>query len=202
MTARIGALLWIGSAVCYFVAEAVSAAALDTYRYATDLVSTLGDPARSPHAALMNAAFATQAIVFPVGAWLVVRAVRARRAVPFMSLVACNGVGNLLVAAVPSGSGSAWHGVGAAMALMGGNAAVLAGSSVLRSAVAAPAYRAVSIALGVFGLLCLVAVGFGLSPIGAWERGSVYVIYAWQVVTAVVVIRHVPSRKRGSGQPG
>lgn len=188
MTARVGAFLWIASAVCYFVAEAVAAAAFDTYGYATDYVSTLGDPQWSPRAALINGAFVLQALAFPVGGWLVLRAVRAAKVVPFMSLAVCNGVGNLLVAAVPSGSGSAWHGVGAAMALIGGNAAVLAGSSGLRSALAAPAYRVASIGLGVFGLLCLLAVVFELPPIGAWERGSVYPIYAWQAVTAVVLI--------------
>jgi hypothetical protein len=188
VTVRVGAPLWIASAVCYFVAEAVAAAVFDGYGYATDYVSTLGDPERSSHAAVMNAAFVAQGSAFPLGAWMVSRAAQAGRALPFLSLAVCNGVGNLLVAAVPSGTGSAWHGVGAALALIGGNAAVLAGSSALRSALAAPAYRRVSIALGVFGLLCLLAVAFKLSPIGAWERGSIYTIYAWQVITAVVLI--------------
>jgi hypothetical protein len=192
VTARVGALLWIGSAVCYFVAEAVAAAVLHTYGYATDYVSTLGDPEHSPYAALMNAAFVVQALAFPIGGWLVCRAAQARRVLPFISLAVCNGVGNLLVAAVHSGSGSAWHGIGAAMALIGGNAAVLAGSSVLRSRLAAPAYRPVSIALGVFGLLCLFAVAFKLAPVGGWERGSVYTIYAWQVITAVMLIARGP----------
>lgn len=192
VTARTGALLWIASAVCYFAAEAVAAAAFDGYGYATDYVSTLGDPQRSPHAAEMNAAFVVQGLAFPLGAWLVSRAAQAGLALPFLLLAVCNGVGNLLVAAVPSGTGSAWHGVGAAMALIGGNAAVLAGSSVLRSALAAPAYRVMSIALGVSGLLCLLAVAVELAPIGVWERGSVYAIYAWQVATAVTVLARGP----------
>jgi hypothetical protein len=202
VTARTGALLWIASAVCYFVAEAVAATAFDGYGYATDYVSTLGDPARSPHAAVMNAAFVVQGLAFPLGAWFVSRAAQAGRALPFLSLAVCNGVGNLLVAAVPSGTGSAWHGVGAAMALIGGNAAVLAGSSVLRSALAAPAYRVMSIALGVSGLLCLVAVAFKLAPIGAWERGSIYTIYAWQVMTGIVVIARGKWGSEASGRLG
>jgi hypothetical membrane protein len=188
VTARTGALLWIASAVCYFAAEAVAATAVDTYGYATNYVSDLGDPGRSPHAAVMNAAFVVQALAFPIGAWLVCRAGQTRRALPFLALAVCNGVGNLLVAAVHSGMGSAWHGVGAALALVGGNAAVLVGSSTLRPATATPAYRVMSVALGVLGLLCLVAVVFELAPIGAWERGSVYAIYAWQVATAVMVL--------------
>jgi hypothetical protein len=203
VTVRAGALLWIASAVCYFVAEAVAAAALGTYGYATDFVSTLGDPQRSPHAAVMNAAFVMQALAFPLGAWLGSRGTRTRRApsfttLLFVSLAVCNGVGNLLVAAVHSGSGSTVHGVGAALALIGGNAAVLAGSAVLRPALPAPAYRAVSIALGVLGLLCLLAVAYELQPIGAWERGSVYPIYAWQILTAVLLL----ARRRGGTQPG
>jgi hypothetical protein len=37
-----------------------------------------------------------------------------------------------------------------------------------------------------------------VSPIGAWERGSIYAIYAWQVTTAVVIIAR---RRRGAPAP-
>lgn len=196
VTARIGALLWIVSAVGYFVAEAIAAAALDTYGYGADYVSTLGDPQRSPHAVWMNAAFVVQALAFPVGGWLMTRAAQTRKALPFLSLAVCNGAGNLLVAAVHSGSDSPWHAAGAALALVGGNAAVLAGAEVLRGELATPAYRVVSMALGMFGLLCLLAVALELSPIGAWERGSIYPIYVWQVTTAVLLLAHRPQDSR------
>jgi hypothetical membrane protein len=194
---RVGAWLWIGAALGYFVAEAIAAAAMvPTYSYATDYISTLGAPGRSPLAGLMNAAFVIQAILFPVGAALLVAGGRNRKASVFLAFAVLNGIGNLLVATVhsgPSGSGPDWHGVGAFLAIAGGNVAVLAGSSAIRRAGASRTYRAVSVALGVLGLLCLAGLVLDTSltvlPIGIWERGSVYSVYIWQTLTAVYLIR-------------
>jgi hypothetical membrane protein len=193
---RVGAWLWIGAALGYFVAEAIAAAAMPRYSYATDYISTLGAPGWSPLAALMNGAFVMQAILFPAGAALLVAGGRARKASVFLVFAVLNGIGNLLVATVhsgPSGTGPDWHGVGALLAIGGGNVAVLAGASAIRRAGASRAYRAVSVALGVLGLLCLAGLVFDTSltvlPIGIWERGSVYSIYVWQTVTAVYLIR-------------
>ena len=195
--ATVGAWLWIVAALGYFVAEAVAAAAMvSTYSYATDYISTLGAPGRSPLAVLMNAAFVAQAILFLAGAALLVAGGRARKASVFLAFAVINGIGNLLVATVhsgPSGSGPDWHGVGAFLAIAGGNVAVLAGSSAIRRAGASRTYRAVSVALGVLGLLCLAGLVLDTSltvlPIGIWERGSVYSVYMWQTLTAVYLIR-------------
>ena len=189
MTIRIGAWAWVVAALAYFVAEAIAAAAIEpSYSYATDYISELGVPGRSPQAVLINAAFVTQAILFPAGALLVARGVAAPRASWFLAFAVLNGLGNLLVATAHSGTGSKWHVAGAVLAIAGGNAAVLAGSAALRRAGASRAYRAVSVVLGVLGLLCLLAMAVDTShtvlPIGTWERGSVYPIFIWQTVTA------------------
>jgi hypothetical membrane protein len=173
----IGALAWIVAATGYFVFEAVAAAAVEpAYGYATDYISSLGVPRRSPHAVLINGAFVTQAVLFPAGAALVVRGVAARKASGFLAL------------AVHSGTGSKWHVAGAILAIAGGNAAVLVGSSILRRAGASRAYRAVSVVLGAVGLLCLLALAVDTShavlPVGIWERGSVYSIFVWQAISA------------------
>jgi hypothetical membrane protein len=197
-SSRAGALLWIVAAVAYFMFEAIAAGAF-TYSYANDYISTLGVPGRSPLALLMNAAFVTQALLFPVGAALLVAGGRARKASVFVAFAVLNGIGNLLVATVhsgPSGGGGPdWHGVGALLAIAGGNAAVLAGSSALQRAGASRAYRSVSVALAVLGFACLVALQIGAAhavlPIGVWERGSVYSIYIWQTVTAVYLLPRV-----------
>jgi len=188
----IGALCWIAAAIGYFAFEAVAAAAVEGYGYATDYISDLGIPDRSPHAVLVNAAFLAQAILFPAGSALVVRGVAAPKAAWFLALAVVNGIGNVLVATVHSGTGSKWHVAGAILAIAGGNAAVLQGSSVLRRSGAARPYRAVSVALGALGLLCLVAMAVDTShavlPVGAWERGSVYPIFVWQAGTAAYLI--------------
>ncbi|BBY30719.1 hypothetical protein GCM10023114_36760 [Mycolicibacterium sediminis] len=197
---RLGSSLWIVSALAYFVVEAYAAAAIDGYGYASDYISTLGDPVVSPRAGLMNAAFLLQAVALPLGGWLLVRGSSSRAAVPFRIFVALNGVGNVLVATVHSGTGSPWHGVGAALAIAGGNLAVLAGAWALRPAASTKAFIAASVALGVVGLLCLLPVAATTAPIGAWERGSVYTIYGWQVLAAIAFLAAGRRRERALTQ--
>ena len=196
MTLRIGALSWVVSALTYFVAEAVAAAAMPRYGYATDYISTLGAPGLSPLAPLMNAAFVVQAILFPVGAALMVKGSRASKASAFLVFAVLNGIGNFLVAtwhSGPSGGGPDWHGVGAFLAIAGGNVAILLGSFVFRRTGGSGAYFAVGVALGALGVACFLGLTLDTSltilPIGAWERGCVYSIYVWQAVTAVYFLR-------------
>lgn len=194
---KVGATLWIVSAAVYFVFEAIAATAVTpAYSYARDYISLLGAPGRSPHADVMNAAFITQAVLFPAGAALLVAGVGTRARV-FLAFAASNSIGNLLVATVHSGpagsGGSSWHAAGAGLAIVGGNAAVLAGSAALGRSGGALWHRAASVGIGVLGLLCLAGLLIDTShaalPVGVWERGSVYSIYVWQLVTAVYLIR-------------
>jgi hypothetical membrane protein len=201
VTLRIGALAWVVSALVYFVAEAVAASAMPRYGYATDYISTLGAPGLSPLAVLMNAAFVVQAVVFPAGAALVVKGSQVRRASAFLVFAVINGIGNFLVAtwhSGPSGMGPDWHGVGAFLAIAGGNVAVLLGTLAFRRAEVSRTYLAVGIAIGALGLACLLGLildtTLAVLPIGAWERGSVYSIYAWQTVTAVYFLRRTAQR--------
>lgn len=184
--------MWIVAALGFFVAEAITAAASSDYGYLKDYISTLGVPGRSPRADLMNTAFLAQGLFFPVGALLTTRGVRARKVLPFLSLAVLNGVGNLVVAFVHSGGGSSWHVLGAALAIAAGNAAVLIGSSVLRRAGVSRIHLLVSVAFGVLGLMCLLAVALDASPVGLWERGSVYTIFIWQAYTALYLLSRGP----------
>ena len=172
---RIGAVAWIASALSYVVIEAVSAAAMGPgYQYCRDYISDLGRPDVSPHAALMNGAFVVQAIAFPLGAALLPR---VRKALWFLGFAALNSVGNVLVAVVHSGSGAPAHAVGAVLAVVGGNAAILAYGVAAGS-------RTPLVGLVAFGLFAV-----GVPPVGAWERVSVYAIYGWQAVTGVLLLR-------------
>ena len=183
---RLAAVLWLLAAAGYLAAEAIAATALPGYRYGVDYISTLGDPAVSPRAPLMNAAFALQGVCFAVAATLfAAQASRSRNRLWLLMFAIGNGVGNVLVALVHSGQGNPWHVIGAALAIVGGNGAALAGSAMLEST----AYRRASIGLGALGLLCLLVVGLGVEQAGLWERGSVYPIFAWQILTAIVLLR-------------
>jgi hypothetical membrane protein len=195
------AVAWISAGLAYLTLEAVAAEAFRPhYSYARDLISDLGIPSgNSPLAWLMNTAFGVQGSLFLVGAILTVRAVAPRKAGLFVALAAANAVGNLLIAAFHSGpaaraEGTAWlHAIGAALAIVGGNAAILAGSRIVSGW-----HRKVSVALGAFGLLSFVLFVIELKassalPLGVWERCSVYSITAWQLLTAAWLLSRRPT---------
>jgi hypothetical membrane protein len=195
------AVAWTSAGLAYLTMEAVAAADFRPhYSYARNLISDLGIPSDdSPLAWLMNAAFSVQGSLFLVGAILSVRAVAPRKAGLFLTFAAANAVGNLLIAAFHSGpaaraEGTAWvHAIGAVLAIVGGNAAILAGSRVVSGWP-----RRVSVALGAFGLLSFVLFIIELKvssalPLGVWERCSVYSITAWQLFTAAWLLSQRPT---------
>ena len=176
------------AALGYFAAEAVAAASVPDYSYATDYISALGVPApvaaRKPDEHCVRRAGGALSGRCRVGS----RWDRGAKTLPFLSLALLNGIGNGLIAFVHSGAGSALHAVGAAMAIAGGNAAILAAVPVLRRTGASPVF-AVSMMLGALGLLSAAAVAFAAAPIGVWERVSVYSILGWQTVCALHLVR-------------
>jgi hypothetical protein len=137
----------------------------------------------------MNAAFVFQGTLFFAGAALLSHGTGRRRARILVGCAAANAVGNIVVATVPGGpTGLAWlHVAGAVLAIVGGNAAILVGSSIPR---AGRCYRAISVGLAVLGLLSFVLLALLSGP--ALERTSVYTIIGWQVLSAFRMI--VPRR--------
>jgi hypothetical membrane protein len=195
------AAAWLSAGLAYLTLEAVAAGAFRPhYSYARNLISDLGIPADdSPLAWLMNAAFCLQGSLFLVGAILTARAVAPRKVGLFVTLAAANAVGNLLIAAFHSGPAAraegtvGVHAIGAVLAIVGGNAAILAGSRIVSGW-----HRKVSVALGAFGLLSFVLFVIELKassalPLGVWERCSVYSITAWQLLTAVWLLSRRPT---------
>ena len=190
-------MAWFSAGLAYLALEAIAAAAFrPRYSYARNLISDLGIPSdKSPLAWLMNTAFCVQGTMFLVGAILAVRALEARKAGLFLTLAAANAVGNLLIATFHSGpSATAWvHAVGAVSAIVGGNAAILAGSRITSGW-----YRRVSVALGSFGLFSFVLFVIELKassvlPLAVCERCSVYSITAWQLFTAAWLVSRQPT---------
>lgn len=204
------AAVWIAAGLGYIILEAIAAAGFRYhYSYAHNVISDLGVTSRgmfqghtidSPLAYLMNTAFCLQGSLFLVGAILMVRAFENRRGALFLALAATNAVGNFLVATVHSGpiaqaDGTNWvHDTGALLAIVGGNAAILAGSSIVRN-VSGPLYRGVSVGLAVLGLLSFMLLVIGskiaainVLPPAVWERCSVYSIIAWQMFTAAYLL--------------
>ncbi len=177
--------------------EAVASTGLPGYRYAHDFISDLGRP-ESPLSYLMNTAFVVQGALFFVGAVLLARATRDRPSGLFVGFAAANAVGNVVIASVPSGgAGIAWvHVLGAVVAIVGGNAAILAGSPFVS---ASRYYRVASVGLAALGLLsfALLAIAATTSVTmllsgAVWERTSVYTIIGWQILSALTML----SRRR------
>jgi hypothetical membrane protein len=188
------AVAWLSAGLSYLTLEAVAAAAFrPSYSYTGNFISDLGVAAHSPLSWLMNTAFCVQGTLFFVAAFLYVRGGETRRARLFLVLAAENMLGNLLIAVFHSGpSPTAWvHATGAVLAIVGGNAAILAGSSMIGGW-----HRAVSVALGAFGLLSFVMFVIALknpTPPAVWERCSVYSITAWELLTAARLLSRRPT---------
>lgn len=185
-TARTAASIWLLGAGIYLVCEAVAAVGRPGYRYLTNYISDLGT------SAVMNVgAFAGHGLLFALGAVVAVRAFpgAGRVAWAFLAAAAANAVGNVLLATFPSWQPAAMplHIAGAALAILGGNlAAVLAGVGARRIGLSRNYFRT-SIALGAFGIGCLLVLP--AFPVGFVERGAVYPIIAWEIMTGIAILR-------------
>lgn len=203
--------------------EAVSASAFPGYDYATNYISDLGvaqvgsfqgRAIDSPLHALMNATFVTQGVCFAVVA-AVACVGAARCVVVTVAVVAVvHGIGLALVGTFHGGQGSVddgtsvFHVLGAAAAIISGNVvAIIVGAG--SSAVGAPrTYRVTSVVLGTVGLVALVMLvvdsgssAIDLLPDGVWERGAVYTLIAWELLSAVVVLTGLARSRRPAARP-
>jgi hypothetical membrane protein len=200
-TLSVAAVLWISAAVIFLGFEAIAAAAVPAYSYTAKYISVLGVPEWSPRATLMNWGFYLQGTLFLAGAIAAVRVIRWRwTAAAFLLLAVTNATGNILVGFVHGFSplwndGYEWlHGLGASLAIGGGNAAVVVGSVVVGRAVSVRWYRPAAMMIGVAGLVFAAmlttygkwAVDF--SHIGLVERACVYTILVWQIFSGIVLL--------------
>ncbi|KQY03902.1 hypothetical protein ASD37_23990 [Mycobacterium sp. Root135] len=193
MNARIAAACWTVAGVAYLGLEAAAAAAHPGYRYATNFISDLGRP-DSPLSHLMNTAFVVQGTLFFAASVALTRARRSHIGV-FVACAAANAVGNVVVAMVPSGgAGIAWvHVSAAAVAIVGGNAAILAGHRMVSES---RWYRLTSVGLAALGFLAFSVLAVGavtastiVLPGAVWERTCVYTIIGWQLLSALRLSR-------------
>lgn len=206
----------------YFVAEFIAASAWTTsYSWSRNYISDLGVPeclnagqldrvVCSPLHNVMNASFITQAIIVAIVTICLIHILskRWRYPVAFIATVYC--IGLLLVGLFPGsvaenlGGDSTrmmLHGIGALMAIVGGNILVITAALSLRTKF--PDYAIVSLLLGIIGLVAslLFAVqidlGFG---IGTVERIAVDPIVLWTILTGAVMLAaifgrsHTPER--------
>ena len=182
--------IWLAGAGVYLVCEAVAAAGFPGYSYADNYISDLGI------AAVMNyGAFMLHGSLFLIGAIVVMRSVPTFgwAGWGFVVAAAANAIGNVLVGAFRSGDH--WHVTGAGLAIVGGNVAVIIAGLGSGRFGAAGWYRRTSLVIGAVGLGCLLALiidganGIRALPVGVVERGSVYSIIGWEVMTGIAILR-------------
>ncbi|MFT2753139.1 DUF998 domain-containing protein [Clavibacter sp. Sh2088] len=198
-------IVWVAAAVVYVGTEAIAASAFPGYSYSANYISDLGVPEvaefqgraiDSPLHAVMNAGFVLQGVLYLVAAVIATRALRAGPRRAFLALAVVHAVGITVVGLVhgsasSAASGIGWmHVVGAGMAIIAGNAASIVAGVGSGRVGAARAFRTASVALGVVGLVALVVLqALGGSDVdGLWERGSVYTVTAWELLTGVAVL--------------
>ncbi|KAA0102360.1 DUF998 domain-containing protein [Mycolicibacterium sp. P1-18] len=195
MTGRIAAACWTLGGAVYLAFEAIAAAAFPGYRYDTNFISDLGRP-DSPLSPLMNTAFAVQGTLFLAAAVALTRTRRGPGSRVFVACAAANAVGNVGVAMVPSGgAGIAWvHVTAATVAIVGGNAAILAGYRLVSES---RWYRTASVGIAAVGFLAFALLAVGavtasttvVLPGAVWERTCVYTIIGWQLLAALRLLR-------------
>ncbi|MFE3502680.1 DUF998 domain-containing protein [Kitasatospora sp. NPDC059160] len=208
-----GAVALVVAAVQYVVAEAIAASAWrdPVYDYAHNFISDLGVPSCggvlqgrticSPLNAVMNAGFIAQGLLFVAAALVLQHLLPGWLRWAYLVLAVVHGVGIVLVGLVHGSpeadrDGSmAWHGLGAGMAIIGGNLlAVVVGGHLVRSGRARWPGRAV-LGCGAVGLVCAVVLltMMPTDPVpyhaAVFERGSVYSITAAELIAGATVLR-------------
>lgn len=211
-----GALLVL-AAVQYAVLEYVAAAAWHhpSYNYAVDFISDLGNPVPgdvfqgrtvdSPLHLLMDAAFIAQGALFIAAGVLLLSAVNAGRFKQLLlGLAIAHGVGVILLGFFHESSAALHNGVivvhsiGAATAIIAGNAIpILLGTR--GAALGAPRrLRTAATALGILGLAAFVLLqadrplynSYGGVP----ERIAVYTILAFELLLGGILLLRPPRR--------
>ena len=189
-------MIWLAGAAVYLVSEAIAAASVPGYSYVADFISDLGV------AAVMNiGAFMLHGSLFLLGAIVIWRGYPTLGWVgwSFVLAAVANAIGNVLVGTFSSGAAETpgdvhWHAIGAGMAIIGGNTAVIIAGIGSRRIGAPRSYRRASVAIGAVGIACLLTLiidganGSRGLPVGVVERGAVYTIVVWEIMTGVAIL--------------
>jgi hypothetical membrane protein len=200
---RRAALVWLLSGTSYLAAEAIAASGFSNYSYAANFVSDLGVPyhgvflgreLNSTLAPVMNyGGFILHGVLFVLAGSIALPALGAtawvRRGLSW--IFALYLLGSCLLGLVPGGNREAaaglfpLHVLGAVLCIAGGNLAVVTLALHLRRRLASPLYSAATAALIVCALLGVsLLLALPHTPLsGAYERGCVYPIMAWELLT-------------------
>jgi len=213
---RRAAVTWLLAGIIWLALEAFSAAAFPGYSYARNYISDLGvpltaggqgQPLGSPRHTAMNINFITHGLLFLLGGSFIFRAgvTVGRARFIFLGLAVVYAIGSTLVGTFHSSAQTialgpiSLHVLGAGLAIIGGNAAIIVAGLNARRLGAASGYGTASVLLGALGLACLLTLQAGapFDLLGLWERGAVYSITLWEIGTGVAYL--IATRHQASG---
>ncbi|MFF0154383.1 DUF998 domain-containing protein [Micromonospora sp. NPDC005203] len=197
----------LGPAI-YLAAEAIAAAAWESpsYSYADNWISDLGSATagvfqgrelNSPLHVVMNTGFIVQGLLFGIATVLLSRTISGRSRFTAVTGVVTM-IGYILVGTFHGSLQAQQNGTlplhftGATLAIVGGNVLALVLGIHWRKAPETRLIGLVSVVLGAFGLVSVVALFLTFDaglPSGAIERGSVYTIVIWQFAVAIALLR-------------
>jgi hypothetical membrane protein len=190
--------LWLFAGIFYLSAEAITAAAFPGYSFAHNYISDLGVPYKtvvdgrtlhSPRALIMNlGGFILDGTLYAAAAISAISAIRSKHwaGIAFLALGIVHSAGTILVGIVHNGSHEVVTG------LQQIHASIVA-AEFSRRLGAPSVYSIASLGLGLFGLFSVALLKFSTElgmavPFGILERGSVYTITMWEIITGLTIL--------------
>ncbi len=204
---RLAGALWLLAGLTYLASEAIAASGFPGYSYARNYISDLGVPyggmihGRALHSArawVMNfGGFALDGTLFAAATVAGFHALREKGSTAVLCAILgiVHALGTIMVGIVHGGPREIadgthqLHVIGAAMAILGGNAALIVAARVAGRCGAPTVYRITCVVLGLLGLASLALLETHALPLpdGLLERGSVYPITIWEIVTGIAI---------------
>lgn len=197
--------LFLLATIVYFLSEAIAAMAWNNphYSYSYNYISDLGIPIitvfdgrsiNSPLHAVMNVGLISYAVL----SMLAFCGISKVKIIPDkwrnmgIILALLHGIGVVMVGVFPGYDwwGITFHGIGAALAIFGGNLAIISLGLHLQFN-RRKWFANLSLWLGIIGITGLfVCIGIHQDFKGLFERISIYSILLWEIIFAIVLIIH------------
>jgi hypothetical membrane protein len=201
-------IAFILAAVVYLLCEAISALAWSNpvYEYSYNYISDLGVPIitqfmgrsiNSPLYYVMNFGFFAHGVLFVTGYVMMINAIQNNKLQKYsaLTLAAIHGIGICMVGAFPGYDwwGEPYHGVGALLAIVIGNFAILCGGILVRRLFTQKWFTVLSILFFITGIASFVMfIGQENSIyVAVYERLSVYTIMAWDIFLGMFVLLNI-----------
>lgn len=207
---KIGALCFVIGGLQFLLAEKISALAWmqPVYSYASNYISDLGIPLCglqsdgrffcSPLYWVMNSGFIIEAVLFFLACLLLRNYFSGWAKILFLGFGFLHAIGGITIGIFPSFPEPAlWgtfsvHRFGAALTIIGGNLCILTtGVAALHknnTQTFIGLFAGLSIVLGCIGILNVLILTLDVVPVGLIERGSVYTITLWQIITGLGIL--------------